>query len=188
MLTPLDIHNKEFKKNMRGYDTRQVDEFLDDIIRNFEDLYRENSDLKDKIARIEENIESYREKEETLNSALVLAQKTADDVHRNAEKEALFIIEKANRKADQILMDSSVKRNNLEKSFMELQQNVTTFKAQLKGFLTANLELLEKNSPRTFYAGIPDSSSGCPEKKNETAVPEEDHAEKQETDPAEAEA
>ena len=50
MLTPLDISNKEFKKAFRGYKEDEVDEFLDKVIADYERLYKENGELKDRIS------------------------------------------------------------------------------------------------------------------------------------------
>ena len=48
-ITPVEITNKEFKRTMRGYSTDEVDEFLDEVVEDFEALYRENASLKDKL-------------------------------------------------------------------------------------------------------------------------------------------
>lgn len=70
MLKPMDIHNKEFKKAMRGYDAEEVDEFLDEIIVDFEKMQRELDVLKTQLSSYSENMNSYREKEISLNNAL----------------------------------------------------------------------------------------------------------------------
>lgn len=58
MITPLDIQNKEFKKTIRGYKESEVDQFLDDIIKDHENLYKENLELKDKIVVLSEQIKN----------------------------------------------------------------------------------------------------------------------------------
>ena len=78
MLKPMDIHNKEFKKSMRGYDAEEVDEFLDEIIVDYEKMQREIDMLKTQLSNYSENMNNYREKEISLNNALVSAQRFAD--------------------------------------------------------------------------------------------------------------
>ena len=56
MITPLDIQNKEFKKSFRGYKESEVDQFLDEIIEDYEKLYKENIELKDKILILTDQI------------------------------------------------------------------------------------------------------------------------------------
>ena len=48
-LTPMDINNKEFKRGLRGYNAEEVDEFLDEVVENYEEMYKENSNLKEKV-------------------------------------------------------------------------------------------------------------------------------------------
>ena len=143
MLTPLDIHNKEFKKSMRGYNIDDVDEFLDEIIRDFEALYKESLDLKDKMQKQEENINQYKEIEKALQNTLVLAQKISEEVKQNAQKEAELFIWEARKKAEQIIagaqddITESIKK--LEKlSGLEKQMFV-----KIRSFLMAQLELVE---------------------------------------------
>ena len=56
-LTPMDINNKEFKRGLRGYNPEEVDEFLDEVIENYEQLYKDNSKLKEKVTLANEQIE-----------------------------------------------------------------------------------------------------------------------------------
>ena len=95
MLKPMDIHNKEFKKAMRGYDAEEVDEFLDEIIVDFEKMQRELDVLKTQLSSYSENMNSYREKEISLNNALVSAQRFADQLKRDAEEKAAAIVAQA---------------------------------------------------------------------------------------------
>ena len=53
-LTPMDINNKEFKKIIRGYNPEEVDEFLDKIVEDYEALYKENANLKEKVAAMKD--------------------------------------------------------------------------------------------------------------------------------------
>lgn len=75
MLTPLDIQNKEFRRRLRGYCENEVDEFLDQILEDYEMLYRQNASLKDEVSRLKEETDRYQNLEETLRNTLVLAQK-----------------------------------------------------------------------------------------------------------------
>ena len=88
MITPMDIRNKEFKKAFKGYKEDEVDEFLDKVIADYERIYRENGELKDRIAIDNERIESYNSMEKSLQSTLLIAQTTAEDIVANARKKA----------------------------------------------------------------------------------------------------
>ena len=77
-LTPMDINNKEFKRGIRGYNPDEVDEFLDEVVENYEELYKENSRLKESITRLKDKVEHYERLEATIQNTLLLAQNAAE--------------------------------------------------------------------------------------------------------------
>jgi len=82
MLTPIDIQNREIKSKMGGYDKKDVDDFLEEIRGSYEELYKENQSLKEKISSLSEGIQYYKKMESTLQKALVLAEKTSTEHRR----------------------------------------------------------------------------------------------------------
>ena len=99
MLTPLDIQKQEFGVKMRGYNADEVDDFLDLVGADYEKLYRENKELKDKMIVLNKAIEEYKNIENSLRNALLYAQNTAEDVKKNANEKAQNIIQEAENKA-----------------------------------------------------------------------------------------
>ena len=106
MVTPLDIQNKEFRRGMRGYREEEVDAFLDQVIEDYENLFRENQNLKDKLAMLEQSIGRYREMEDVLKNTMIMAQKNADELRQNAEKEASLLLDQARLEAEQITREA----------------------------------------------------------------------------------
>lgn len=102
MLTPLDIHEREFKRAFRGYSEVEVDEFLDQVVREFEQLLKENSDLRSELEKAQEEVARYRRIEDTLQNTLLMAQRTAEDLQVAARKEADLIIKEAQSKQREI--------------------------------------------------------------------------------------
>lgn len=84
-ISPLEIQKKEFSRSIRGYNTEEVDEFLDNLLTNYERIYKENRDLREQIQLLHEKMQSYKDIETTMKNALVLAEKTAEEVKSNAE-------------------------------------------------------------------------------------------------------
>ena len=79
MITPLDIENKKFSKQvMNGYNVEEVDDFLDDLTVDYTKNYKETTELKAKIEELEKSLEHYKTIEDTLQNTLLMAQKTAD--------------------------------------------------------------------------------------------------------------
>ena len=89
MLTPIDIHNREFSKSFRGYNESEVDEFLDQVVNDYDRLCRDNEELRDRIARRDKDVEQYKRLEGSLQETLSVAQRTAEEVTSSAKKFAL---------------------------------------------------------------------------------------------------
>jgi len=94
-LTPIDIQNKEFRKGVRGYNTEEVDKFLESLSKEFEVVYAENFELRDRIQRLEAELKQYKQLESTLQQTMVLAQQTAEDVKQAARHEAELLLKDA---------------------------------------------------------------------------------------------
>ncbi|HHV80019.1 MAG TPA: DivIVA domain-containing protein [Firmicutes bacterium] len=144
MLTPLDIHNKEFRRSFRGYNEDEVDEFLDQVVRDFEIMTKENAELKERLAELDSEVARFKKLEETLNNTLVVAQATAEEVKNNAHKEAELIIKDAQRQAAEILEEARRKYRECEASFENLKGEIQTFKARMRAMLHSYLELLDE--------------------------------------------
>lgn len=86
MLTPMDIHNKDFKRSFRGYDEDEIDDFLDQVVNDYEKLFRENDRLKEDLERAKKDNEQYQQLEKNLKDTLLVAQKTAEEVTTNARR------------------------------------------------------------------------------------------------------
>ncbi|NMB27603.1 MAG: DivIVA domain-containing protein [Tissierellia bacterium] len=149
MITPLDIQNKEFKKAFRGYKESEVDQFLDDIIDDYESLYKENLELKDKILVLSEQIKQYNNLEETLKDTLIVAQSTADEVTSSARHKAQLIVEDAEMTAKKLIDAADDEVRNIRKEYEYLKKEIFIFKTRYQSFIEAQLITLDE-----FYAKI----------------------------------
>jgi cell division initiation protein len=145
-LTPLDIHNKEFSRRIRGYDEDEVNEFLDQIIKDYEALIRENKEYKEKIAALEERLEHFNNLEETLSKTIIVAQETADEMKNNSKKEAQLIIKEAEKNADRIINESLAKSRKIALEIEELKKQAAIYRTRFRSLLEAQLELLNDES------------------------------------------
>lgn len=143
-LTPMEIHNKDFPRKFRGYDPDEVDQFLDMIVEDFEKLYKENIDIKEKYRVIKEKVDSYRSIEDTLKETLVTAQKTAEDVVSNAQKKADVILREAEVEAFKLVQQGNEKLSEIRKEQEESQKQLDVFRIKFKKLLEAEIELLDK--------------------------------------------
>ena len=145
-ITPNEISNKEFKKVFRGYDMDEVDEFLDALVEDYEKLYKENINLKDKISVQEEKLEHYSNIETTLQNTLLLAQTTADQVKENSKKEVELLMKDANENACNLLKKAEDKTMNLNKDYEKLRQDYELFKTRFIAMLEAQVDSMNKAS------------------------------------------
>lgn len=172
MLTPVELQNKTFKSGGLGYDKKDVEQFFREVTDEFTRLYSENVDLKDRVDALNDALQRYKTMENTLQKALVLAQKTAEDTTQAAVKNARNIEKEAQLKSQIIMADA---RNELERvhaQTLAMLQQFEKYKAQVKSLAVAQVELLESDSysinaerleafidtsrtalPRTFEAG-----------------------------------
>ncbi len=144
MLKPMDIHNKEFKKVMRGFDPEEVDEFLDEIIVDFEKMQRELDVLKTQLSNYSENMNSYREKEISLNNTLVSAQRFADQLVKDAETRAANIVAEAEAEAQRIIGGTEEKYNKVLADYTMLANRYNDAKETLKEYFANQIALLDR--------------------------------------------
>lgn len=143
MLTPLDIENKKFSTKFKGYDDVEVDEFLDQIIFDYEKLYKENNELKAKVEENKKELEHYRNVEKTLQNTLVMAQTTAEDIKMNAQSRAEQIIRDAQSEARKATDDIVKEEFEIRRRTEELKRQFNVYKAKMEALLISQLELLQ---------------------------------------------
>ncbi|MGR3763786.1 DivIVA domain-containing protein [Rossellomorea sp. NS-SX7] len=142
-LTPLDIHNKEFSRGFRGYDEDEVNEFLDQIIKDYEILIREKKETEERLNSLNERLGHFTTIEETLNKSIVIAQEAGEEVKRNATKEAKLIIKEAEKNADRIVNESLSKARKIAIEIEELKKQSKVFRTRFKMLIEAQLDLLD---------------------------------------------
>ena len=153
MLTPLDIENRKFNKEMRGYSKVEVEEFMNVISENYELIYKENLANKDKINMLSNAIKQYKSMEETLQSAILVAQNAGDEVVQNAKKNAENIIKDAENKAAKLLADASREVTRLSYQYEEMRRSVEVFKTRIISLLTSQLDIVKEfNMPESVDA------------------------------------
>ncbi|NLY43962.1 MAG: DivIVA domain-containing protein [Clostridiaceae bacterium] len=143
MLTPMDIENKKFRKKIFGYNELEVEEFLTKIVEDYEALYKENIELKDKIAVLNEGIQHYKSIEETLQNTLLVAQSTGEEIKKNAYAKADTIIKEAEMKAEQLIADANQEVSKIKYRYEELKRNFGVFKAKIESLIYAQLEMMK---------------------------------------------
>ena len=142
-ITPMDIEQQEFSRSFRGYNEEEVDDFLDKIVKDYEELINENARLNEEIEKMQEKLKEFSQIEETLRSALLNAQKSAEEIRERVEDEAKIIIEKAEASAN-ALKQKILQREDLVKNEIDsLRRYKFIFKEKFKSMLNLYLRMIE---------------------------------------------
>lgn len=140
-LTAMDITSKEFRKTLRGFDTDEVDEFLNQIADSYEGMYKENSTLKEKNVILKEKIEHYAHIEETIQNTLVLAQNAAEQAKQSAKKEAELMIKNANNSAQKIIDKANEDVVKINNDYDKTKQEFVKFRSKYRTFINAQMDM-----------------------------------------------
>ncbi len=144
MITPLDIENKKFSKQMmNGYSVEEVDDFLDDLTEDYTKNYKEANELRTKVEELNQSLEHYKAIEETLQSTLLMAQTTAEDVKKVAQQQAEQIISEAKGNAQKQAGDLDNEIMAKKKELEDVKKQFDIYKAKMESLLISQLELLK---------------------------------------------
>ncbi|WP_067620804.1 DivIVA domain-containing protein [Alicyclobacillus acidiphilus] len=149
-LSPIDIHNKEFRRSWRGYNEDEVDDFLERIIQDYEALIRQNKQLEEEIARINDRLAHYDSLEDSLSKSILVAQETAEEVKGNARKEAQLIIREAEKNADRIVSEALNKARKMALEVEEMQKQASLFRARFRSLVQSQLEMMDSGEWEAF--------------------------------------
>ncbi len=142
MLTPVDVNNKVFKGGI-GYDKKDVETFMLELSNDFGDLYRSNVELKDKVTTLNESLQHYRSIEDSMQKALTLSEKTAEETVNAANDKARQINTEAEMKAEALLADARAELQETKDTIYRLKEQYATYKEQFMKILSAQKKLME---------------------------------------------
>lgn len=145
MLTPLDIENKKFSKQiMNGYNVEEVDDFLDEIGVDYAKKQKELNESNKKVEELTASLEHYKSIESTLQNTLLMAQSTAEEVKNIAKQKADQIVTDAKatsqKEIDFIQNQILMKKKELE----DVQKQFDIYKAKMESLLISQLELIKE--------------------------------------------
>jgi cell division initiation protein len=140
-MTPIDIRNKEFSKGLRGYQCAEVEKYLEIVSKEFENYYKENLELVEKIQKMEAELVRYHNIESTLHKTMVIAQQTAEEVKLAAHHEASLVLREAEQEKNKKLTELQHELDEIKGEIINLSQKRELIRTQLKSFLTAQLDL-----------------------------------------------
>ena len=191
MITPMDIHNKTFSGQIRGYSKDEVNAFLEELASDYEKIYREHRAMEEEMDIIRTKLRNYEKMESTMSHTLVMAQETADNVKKNAHKEAALSIQEAQSEAQKIVSDAEAARRKMNADLLKAEGDMNLYIEKLLSNFKSALALIEAakaaRAPQAVQAAQPAAAEASaeaePSSSEEEAAPA---AEAQEAAPAPA--
>ncbi|KAA0966587.1 DivIVA domain-containing protein [Sporosarcina sp. ANT_H38] len=144
-LSPLDIHDKEFANKFRGYDEDEVNEFLEQIMKDYENILEENKALKSSLKQTEAQVSHFNSIEQTLQKSILIAQEAAEDVRRNSMKESKLIVKEAEKNADRIVNEALSRARRISVEIEDLKKQSKVFRTRFKMLIEAQLDLIQSD-------------------------------------------
>ena len=144
-ISPIDLRKQEFKRALRGFDQHEVNAFLEMVANELEEFLREHASLTERIRDLDGKIEDYRNMEKTLKETLLGAQKTVEEMRKNAEKEATLLLLNARVEAEGIVSEARNEISKLRGEITTLRSEKEAFLAQFEGLVQAEQRVLESH-------------------------------------------
>lgn len=142
--TPNDLQNLTFKKGLMGYSEDGVNEVLDRVIEDYSAYIRENIELKDKLALLNEGLQHYKLIEESLQNALLVAQQTGEDIKKNAYEKANNIIKDSELRAQKAINDANQEVLRIKFEYEEIKKKLHIFKSKCETLILSQQEILNQ--------------------------------------------
>lgn len=134
-LTPLDIQQMRFPTRLRGYDRKEVDQFLEVVTNAYEEVLREDQVLRDQLSGLERQVSEWRQKEETISQAVVATQDVVKDLKQNAGREAELIVKEAELRAETVVRDAHVQVAAMEGELVYLRKQRLVAIERIRGVM-----------------------------------------------------
>lgn len=146
MITPMDIHNKTFSKGLRGYSEEEVNDFLRQIVTDYEQIYREHREMEEEMDQMKVKLSNYERISDTMTATLQLAKDTAENVKKNAKRNADILISNAKREGDRQVKDAEDYRRRLAETMIHTEGNMKNYVSKIRKDLElalASIDALE---------------------------------------------
>ncbi len=145
MITPMDLRTKTFsKKPVGGYDKREVDEYMEVLISDYEKIYKQSIETTDKINTLTKLVDSYKAMEDTMKNSLIVAQSAAEELARTTQQKADLMLEEARAEARKIVEEARIEAGKIQAELSELKNSMELYKSRAIGMLNAQIEVVEK--------------------------------------------
>lgn len=144
MITPMDIHNKTFSKGLRGYSEEEVNDFLQQIVADYEQIYREHREMAEQMDQMKTKLANYERISETMSNTLQLAKDTAESVKKNAKRDADILVSNARAQSKRQIQEAEDSRRKLVENMIRTEGNMKTYIGKIRKDLMLALAAIDQ--------------------------------------------
>ncbi|CDZ99429.1 Septum site-determining protein DivIVA [Jeotgalicoccus saudimassiliensis] len=138
-----DITNKKFSTVYRGLDEQAVRQHLTEIADALDKKDARIAQLEEMLNEREENLNSFKSVESSIQEAILSASKAGDEIKQRAQNYGDSIIQKAETEGEQIISRARQRENHMMEHNEDLKRQAKIFRARYKMLIQAQLDLLE---------------------------------------------
>ena len=131
---------KKFRTSLKGYNKTDVNNFLSEVIREYESILEKLKNSTKDIEYLNNELARYKSLEKSLNDTLLVAQEATANAQRAAINEGRLIIEDAKRNASKIVNNSLIKAQNIEREAEELKRKVISYKRKFTVLVESHMD------------------------------------------------
>jgi cell division initiation protein len=145
-IMPIDIVNQKFRQGLRGYVAAEVDEFMGAVADAYGKALEENDRLKQQLEKAERELSQYRQTEDAIKGALLLAEQTANEARSRAQEQASLVLREAEQQGREIIERARREAAEVTREMQDLRRERARFEAELRALLETYLHLLSGGS------------------------------------------
>ncbi len=134
---------KKFSKSFSGYNTHEVNAFVDDVVKNVDEMLQKMKAKDMEIDRLTKELEHYKSMDATLNRAIVMAEESSKKYRESSLNESDLIITEAKKNANRIINDALTKAEHIEEESQRLRRNIITYKRRIRSLIDQQAELVD---------------------------------------------
>ena len=135
---------EKFSYEANGYNRQEVNQFVSDVIVKTEDIIKKCKAQGEMVDKLKAELEHYKKMETTLQTAIIKAEETGDNIKRMAREERDVIVRDAKNNASRIVNEALLKAEKIENNAETLEKNMKIFKRKLKVIMEQQMAVVEE--------------------------------------------
>ena len=135
---------KTFGMSFYGYNKNEVNEFIGNVTKEYEDMLNKLKKTADEKAKLEQELEQYKSIESSLRRTLALAEESNQNIRKSANDESIAILEDARKNASRIVNDALIRAQKIQDDADKIKRDTINYRNKVVNILKEQKELLDR--------------------------------------------